>query len=338
MDEDQAPSQIVPELAPKRTLADRLHAVKRTFFTKEGLVGDYDYAFLFRPQLPFMKKADRPPPFFGLNDRMPVVLAVILGFQHSLAMLAGIMAPPLILAGPGGVNLGTEQTQYLVSTALIVSGILSAIQITRFRIMKTPYYVGTGLISVVGISFSTIPVTSGAFSQMYANGFCPTADDGTPLPCPDGYGAVLGTAAVCALLLILISFMPPRVILRVFPPIVTGPTVMLIGINLVKSGFKDWAGGSGPCADANPAEFFALCPNIAAPHALPWASAEYLGRLSLSLSSYHTLRRLTPARPGLLRLPDHHPLRALRLAHHEVNQRRHRLADGLHHRGRVRLL
>jgi xanthine/uracil permease len=204
--------------------------------------------------------------------------------------------------------------------------------------MKTPYYVGTGLISVVGISFSTIPVTSGAFSQMYANGFCPTADDGTPLPCPDGYGAVLGTAAVCALLLILISFMPPRVILRVFPPIVTGPTVMLIGINLVKSGFKDWAGGSGPCADANPAEIFALCPNIAAPHALPWASAEYLGRLSLSLSSYHTLRRLTPARPGLLRLPDHHPLRALRLAHHEVNQRRHRLADGLHHRGRVRLL
>ena len=261
MDEDQAPDHIVPELAPKRTLADRLHAVKRTCFTKDGLLGDYDYAFLFRPHLPFMKKVDRPPPFFGLNDRMPVVLALILGFQHSLAMLAGIITPPLILAGAGGVNLGVEHTQYLVSTALIVSGILSAVQITRFRILKTPYYIGTGLISVVGISFSIIPVASGAFSQMYAN------------------GAVLGTAAVCSLHLIVISFLPPRIMLRVFPPIVTGPTVMLIGINLIGSGFKDWAGGSGPCADANPAEFFAACPNVAAPHALPWGSPEYLGRL-----------------------------------------------------------
>lgn len=29
-------------------------------------------------------------------------------------------------------------TQYLVSTALIVSGVLSCIQITRFHIYKTP--------------------------------------------------------------------------------------------------------------------------------------------------------------------------------------------------------
>ncbi|KAK4242838.1 permease family-domain-containing protein [Achaetomium macrosporum] len=277
MDEDQVPSQIVPERSPRRTLADRLHGVKRTFFTKKGLVGNYDYAFLFRPNLPFMKKADKPPPFFGLNDRMPVVLAVILGFQHALAMLAGIITPPLIMAGAGGVNLDTEQTQYLVSTALIVSGLLSAIQITRFRILKTPYYIGTGLISVVGISFAIIPVASGAFSQMYANGFCPTAEDGTPLPCPDAYGALLGTAAVCSLLEILISFMPPKIILRVFPPIVTGPTVMLIGLSLVSSGFKNWLGGNGLCADANPIEFYARCPNINAPHALPWGSAEYLG-------------------------------------------------------------
>lgn len=84
------------------------------------------------------------------------------------------------------------------------------------------YYIGTGLISVVGISFSIIPVASGAISQMYANGYCPSAADGTPLPCPDGYGAIIGTAAVCALLEILLSFTPPKVMLRIFPPIVTG--------------------------------------------------------------------------------------------------------------------
>ncbi|KXX82390.1 Uric acid-xanthine permease [Madurella mycetomatis] len=277
MDEDQVPSQIVPEPAPKRTFGDRVNGLRKTFLTKDGLIGNYDYAFLFRPNLPFMKKPDKPPPFFGLNDRMPVVLALILGFQHALAMLAGVITPPMIMAGAGGVNLGPEQTQYLVSTALIVSGLLSAIQITRFRIMRTPYYIGTGLISVVGISFSIIPVATGAFSQMYANGFCPTAEDGTPLPCPDAYGAILGTAVICSLLEILISFMPPRVMLRIFPPIVTGPTVMLIGISLIESGFKNWAGGTGLCSETNPPEFYALCPDITAPHALPWGSAEYLG-------------------------------------------------------------
>ena len=142
------------------------------------------------------------------------------------------------------------------------------------------YYIGTGLISVVGISFAIIPVASGAFKQMYENGFCPTSD-GTPtgdrLPCPDGYGAILGTAALCALLEIFISFMPPKFMLKIFPPIVTGPTVMLIGINLISSGFKNWAGGAAcqpsPTRDA----FFALCPNISAPKPLPWGSAEFLG-------------------------------------------------------------
>jgi hypothetical protein len=57
---------------------------------REGLIGQYDYAFLFKPNLPFMKKARRAAPFFGLNDRMPVVLALLLGLQHSLSMLAGM--------------------------------------------------------------------------------------------------------------------------------------------------------------------------------------------------------------------------------------------------------
>jgi xanthine/uracil permease len=112
---------------------------------------------------------------------------------------------------------------------------------------------------------------------MYKNGFCPVDTDGTPLACPEAYGALLGTAACCALLEIVISFLPPKVLQKIFPPIVTGPTVMLIGISLVGTGFDTWVGGSGPCSDANPTDFFKLCPNIAAPHALPWGSAEYIG-------------------------------------------------------------
>ncbi|KAI2622305.1 Xanthine/uracil permease [Hypoxylon sp. NC1633] len=277
MDEDQGPSQIVPQYAPKKTMSSRLNGIKKTFFTKQGVLGDYDYAFLLRPNLPFMRKSQQASPFFGLNDKMPVVLALVLGLQHALAMLAGIITPPILMSGSSGVNLPADLQQYLVSTALIVSGVLSMIQITRFHLYKTPYYLGTGLISVVGISFSIIPVAQGAFAQMYANGYCPTDADGNKLPCPDAYGALLGTAALCALIEVLIAFIPPRIMLKIFPPIVTGPTVMLIGIHLIETAFEDWAGGSGPCAGATHTAFFDACPNIDAPHALPWGSPEYLG-------------------------------------------------------------
>lgn len=53
---------------------------------------------------------------------MPVLLALVLGLQHSLAMLAGVITPPIIIAG--SANLSTTDSQYLVSTALIVCGIL----------------------------------------------------------------------------------------------------------------------------------------------------------------------------------------------------------------------
>ncbi|KAF1948844.1 purine permease [Byssothecium circinans] len=266
-----------PNLAhtPTRSFGDKARRVVKAFTTKDGLIGNYDYGFLFRPNLPFMKKSLRAAPFFGLHDRMPVFLALLLGFQHALSMLAGVITPPIILANAAHLTPNTQQ--YLVSTSLIVCGILSSIQITRFHIYKTPYYIGTGLISVVGTSFATIPVATGALSQMYATGFCPSDANGTPLPCPDGYGAIIGTGCVCALLEILMSFTSPRILKRIFPPLVTGPTVMLIGVKLVQSGFQNWAGGSGDCKSRPTTGLFQLCPNINAPHALPWGSAEFIG-------------------------------------------------------------
>ena len=226
-----------------------------------------------------MKRVHRAAPFFGLHDRMPVLLALLLGFQHALSMLAGVITPPIIIAGQGGANLGGDDAQYLVSTSLIVCGILSSIQITRFHIYKSPYYIGTGLISVVGTSFAIIPVASGAFTQMYATGFCPTDSAGVKQPCPKGYGAILGTACCCALLEIALSFTKPTLLKKIFPPLVTGPTVTLIGISLIESGFQGWAGGSGSpgCIDRPPSGPFTVCPMVGAPHALPWGSPEYIG-------------------------------------------------------------
>lgn len=249
---------------------DRARSIFKRFTTKDGLVGDYDYAFLFKPNLPFLKKEKRAAPFFGLNTNMPILLALLLGFQHALAMLAGIITPPIILASTA--NFDDELQAYLVSTSLIVCGILSSVQITRFRIFG-PYYVGTGLISVVGTSFAIIPVATGAFNQMYNTGYCPTAADGTKLACPQGYGALIGTASLCGLLEILMSFTPPAILKRIFPPLVTGPTVLLIGVSLISSGFEDWAGGAGGCMARPTTGIFQLCPTIYAPKPLLWGSA-----------------------------------------------------------------
>lgn len=81
----------------------------------------------------------------------------------------------------------------------------------------------------------------------------------------------------CALIEVLMAFTPPKILKKIFPPLVTGPTVTLIGINLIKTGFQNWAGGSGTCASRPTTGDYMLCPDNSAPHALPWGSAEFIG-------------------------------------------------------------
>lgn len=237
--------------------------VMRKVTTKDGFFGDYDYAYLFIPDIPFTNKTPKTQPFFGLNSEMPLFLGFLLGLQHALAMLAGVVTPPLIISSTA--NFDATTTEYLVSASLITSGILSIIQITRFRLWKSNYYLGTGLLSVVGTSFSTITIVTKSFPMMYDSGICETIN-GVKQPCITGYGHLLATGSLCGLLSVLLSFTPSKVLNKIFPPIVTGPVVLLIGVHLIESGFKDWAGGSScvgeTCGTAKP---------------LHWGSAEFIG-------------------------------------------------------------
>ncbi|KAL2068671.1 hypothetical protein VTL71DRAFT_15009 [Oculimacula yallundae] len=205
----------------------------------------------------------------AFTTRLPIMLAVLLGLQHTLAMLAGVITAPIILAG--AANLDLKDTQYPVSTSLIVSGIFS-----RFHIYKTCYYLGTELISVVGTSFSIIPVAFGTLTQTYKIGYCPSNDDGSLLPCPDGYGTIIGTARLCALFEIILSLMTRKMLTALFPPLVTGPTSTLVGVSLIKSGFQACGGGSGACFSRPTSGDHMLCSYNKAPHALPWGSAEFI--------------------------------------------------------------
>lgn len=83
--------EIRPESGPKQSFSRIFRQILKSVTTREGLLGDYDYVFLFKPNLPFMKKSPQSAPFFGLNARMPLVLSLLLGLQHALAILAGGM-------------------------------------------------------------------------------------------------------------------------------------------------------------------------------------------------------------------------------------------------------
>ncbi|KAF9924538.1 hypothetical protein FBU30_005532 [Linnemannia zychae] len=257
--------------------------VWKSVSTRAGWLGDYDYGYLCMPTLPGFTRA-RTPPFFGLKDRLPLVLAIIMGFQHSLAMIAGVVTPAIIISGSGnmGLNLSPTDRAQMVSTSLITSGLLSLVQITRFRIANTSYFLGTGLLSVVGTSFIYLPVFQSSLSSMYSTGFCKSSVDpatGTQIfeSCPDAWGAFLGSCMVCSLLPIILSFVPPRALKKVFPPIVTGVTVTLIGVHLVTSGMQQWGGGSGPCQSRPTSGPFVDCPSVGAPNAAPWGDAQWIG-------------------------------------------------------------
>lgn len=53
--------------------------------TKEGWWGDFDWKTMCLPSI-FIKEKTKTP-FWGLNSRLPLGLALVMGFQHSLAMV-----------------------------------------------------------------------------------------------------------------------------------------------------------------------------------------------------------------------------------------------------------
>merc|ERR1711939_99798 len=265
--------------------------IKHKWTSKEGWIGEFPLSYICTPQLPCSfrgKRSAKPTPFYALDADMPIMAAVVCGLQHCLAMLAGLITPPLIMSTQLGFDSQTQNQ--MVAVSLIVSGLLSAVQITRFRIPRTKYFVGTGLITVVGTSFATLSVASSIFNALYANGTCPSETvDGvvTRLACPEAYGYLLGTQAVCSLFLMAMSFVGPKVLHKVFPPVVTGLVVLLLGASLVgKSGVLNWAGGSNPCQNRPEEGFFSVCPNMAFDGVkLPWGDARYLGLGLLSFST-----------------------------------------------------
>ncbi len=154
----------------------------------------------------------------GVDDKVPVTYAALLGFQHVLSMFMGVITPPLLLAQM--LALPKETTAQLVSTALLVAALTSFIQIRRLG------GVGSGLLSAQGTSFTFL-------NPLHQVGLA----GGLPL--------MLGISLVAAPTSILLGPFLPR-LRRVFTPVVSGTVIMLIGLSLIPAGMHDIALGFGP--------------------------------------------------------------------------------------------
>ena len=108
----------------KLTFKDRFSQTKTYLSSKGSWFGDYDYWYLVTPNIPpFNRKyKDKAIPFYGLHDRVPIFLTIILGLQHALTMIGSIVSPPLAIAS-GAFNLEPAQVSYFVAASFITTGI-----------------------------------------------------------------------------------------------------------------------------------------------------------------------------------------------------------------------
>ncbi|HDX9587961.1 TPA: purine permease [Bacillus pseudomycoides] len=140
-----------------------------------------------------------------------------LGIQHMLAMYAGAIIVPLIVGG--GLGLNQRELTYLVSIDLLMCGIATILQALTNR------FFGIGLPVVLGCTFTAVgPMI--AIGKQY------------------GVSAVYGSIIAAGLFVVLFARVFGKLV-KLFPPVVTGSVVTVIGVTLVPVAINDMAGGVG---------------------------------------------------------------------------------------------
>ncbi len=153
------------------------------------------------------------PLLFGLDDRPPLVKALLAAFQHFLAIFVSIITAPLIISV--GMGLSPKETSYIISSSLFISGVATLIQVVRIG----PF--GSRLLCIQGTSFSFIgPLI---FASHSLQGMM--SSDGI-------LGTIFGSAAVGGLCIMVLSLYLEK-LKKIITPTVTGVAVILLGISLV---------------------------------------------------------------------------------------------------------
>ena len=154
---------------------------------------------------------------YKIDDKPPIGISILLGFQHIMAAFGGIVAVPLIVGY--ALKLPGDDIAFLVSAAIFAAGITTYIQARGIG------PVGARLPCVMGTDFTFVG---------------PSIAVGATLGLPGIFGATIMGSFIE---IFLSRFIKP--LRKFFPPIVTGTVVMLIGLTLLPVAI-DWsAGGVG---------------------------------------------------------------------------------------------
>jgi xanthine permease len=143
----------------------------------------------------------------GVDDRPAAGRLFVLGLQHVLVMYAGNVAVPLLVAQ--ALKLSLDQTAFLINADLLAAGIATLIQtlgVWRF---------GARLPVMMGATFLSV-------SPMIAMGLNPA------IGLRAFYGALLAAGCIAILIAPLIG-----TVLALFPAVVTGSLITLLGISLL---------------------------------------------------------------------------------------------------------
>ncbi len=137
--------------------------------------------------------------------------------QHILAMLAGNITPPIIIAS----TLGLPETDkiILIQAAMLIGGITTLVQ--TYTIMGF----GMGLPNAMGVAFAYMPILLLVGKTW-------------------GIGAIFGAQLVAAFLSIFLGVIMEK-IAHLFPPVVSGTVVLCIGLSLYETGMNYIGGGVG---------------------------------------------------------------------------------------------
>jgi OHCU decarboxylase len=179
------------------------------------------------------RAADRPA-VHPWDEILPPPKLAVYGFQHVLAFYAGAVIVPILLAG--AIKLSPEQLAYLINADLFTCGIASIIQSVGF------WKIGVRMPLLQGVTFAAV-------SPMISIGLA----EGGGVP---GLRAIYGSVIVAGVFTFLVAPYFARLI-RLFPPIVTGTVITIIGIVLLSVAALD-AGGGGASQFTNPPTFGAL--------------------------------------------------------------------------------
>ncbi len=161
---------------------------------------------------------------YQLEDKPPFLQAIIGAVTHLLAIFVPMVTPALIVGT--ALQLSPETNAYLVSMAMIASGVGTWLQVNRYGM------VGSGLLSIQSVNFSFVTVMIAIGTSMRAYG----VDEELLL------STIFGISFAGAFLVVGSSFILPY-LRRVITPTVSGIVVLMIGLSLIKVGIIDFGGG-----------------------------------------------------------------------------------------------